>query len=208
MVGSTSADGFVYVDGSLVAREGDPNGSGIDNWANFDFVSINDAGDSLFSGDTDGDTSSDEFIAHNTTIVLREGDTVDGVTLESGWAVKGAAINNQGQAIFGWGAGSTEHLFFACDASDLQGTGVLILSTGDEVDLDGNGSGDAIVTDLPVGIVHNFQLGDDGRFFVEVELDYGGGDISAIIGLDLPSCFLFTDGFESGNTSAWSATFP
>jgi len=42
----------LYVDGSLVAREGDPNGSGIDNWVNFDFVSINDSGAYVFSGDT------------------------------------------------------------------------------------------------------------------------------------------------------------
>jgi len=208
MVGSSDSDGFLYVDGSLVAREGDPNGSGIDNWANFDFVSINDSGAYVFSGDTDGATTTDEFIAFNGTIILREGDTVDGVTLDSGWSVKGAGINNHGQAIFGWGSGTTEHLFFACDASDLQGTGLLVLSTGDQVDLDGNGTGDATVTDLPAGLIHNFQLADDGRFFIEVELDDGGGEVEAIIGLDVNLCHLFVDDFESGDTGAWSTTFP
>ena len=208
MVGSTTADGFLYVDGSLVAREGDPNGSGIDNWSSFDFVSINNTGDYFFSGNTDGNTSWDEFIAHNLSIVLREGDTVDGVTIEPGWTVRGAGINNLGQAIFGWGSGSTEHLFFACDASDLQRTGQLVLSTGDEVDLDGNGTGDASVTDLPAGLLHNFQLGDDERFFIEAELDFGGGEVEAIIGLDVDFCFLFVDGFESGDTSEWSTTSP
>lgn len=208
MVGSTTADGFLYVDGSLVAREGDPNGSGIDNWSSFDFVSINNTGAHLFSGDTDGDSNTDEFIAHNGAIVLREGDTVDGVTLEPGWAVRGVGINNTGEAVFGWGSGSTEHLFFACDASDLQGTGNLLLSTGDDVDLDGNGTGDATVTDLPAGIVHNFQLSDRGRFFIEAELDFGGGEVEAIIGLDVDFCFLFIDGFESGDTLEWSTTSP
>ena len=208
MVGSTSSDGFLYVDGALVAREGDPNGSGIDNWSAFDFVSINNAGDYLFSGDTDGSTGSDEFIAHNGAIILREGDTVDGVTLAAGFTVRGVGINNLGEAVFGWGSGTTEHLFVACDASDLQATGHLVLSTGDDVDLDANGTPDATVTDLPNGIVHNFQFGDDGRFFIAAGLDFGGGEISTIIGLDLEYCSLFSDGFESGNTTAWDQTVP
>lgn len=208
MVGSTDTDGFLYVDGSLVAREGDPNGSGIDNWDNFDFVSINNTGAYLFSGDTDGDTSGDEFIAYNGAIILREGDTVDGVTLESGFAVRGLGINNLGQAVFGWGSGTVEHLFFACDASDLQGTGRLVLSTGDDVDLDGNGTGDATVTDLPAGLVHTFSLADDGRFFIGADLDFGGGEIATIIGLDVGFCFLFADGFENGDTNGWSAVAP
>ena len=208
MVGSTDTDGFLYVDSSLVAREGDPNGSGIDNWDNFDFVSINNTGAYLFSGDTDGVTSSDEFIAYNGAIILREGDTVDGVTLESGFAVRGLGINNLGQAVFDWGSGSVEHLFFACDASDLQGTGRLVLSTGDDVDLDGNGTGDATVTDLPAGLVHTFALADDGRFFINADLDFGGGEIAAIIGLDVNTCYLFADGFENGDTNGWSAVVP
>ncbi len=208
MVGSTSTDGFLYVDGALVAREGDPNGSGIDDWDNFDFVSINNAGAYLFSGDTDGNTGTDEFIAHNGSIVLREGDTVGGVVLDAGFAVRGVGINNLDQAVFGWGSGTTEYLFVACDASNIQGTSHLILATGDDVDLDGNGSGDATVTDLPAGIVHNFQLADDGRFFVEVDLDFGAGDVAAIIGLDLNVCSIFVDGFESGDTTEWSSTVP
>lgn len=208
MVGSTDADGYLYVDGSLVAREGDPNGSGIDNWDNFDFVSINNSGAYLFSGDTDGGTATDEFIAFNGAIILREGDTVDGVTLESGFAVRGLGINNLGQAVFGWGSASVEHVFFACDAADLQGTGRLVMSTGDDVDLDGNGTGDATVTDLPAGLVHTFALADDGLFFIQADLDFGAGEIAAIIGLDVNTCYLFADGFENGDTNGWSAVAP
>jgi hypothetical protein len=209
MVGSTATDGFVYVDGALIAREGDPNGSGVDNWDNFDFVSINSAGSYLFSGDTDGDTNGDEFIARNGVIVLREGDTVAGITLEPGAAVRGVAINDSGETVFGWASGGIERLFFAGDAADIPGTAALVLSTGDEVDLDGDGTGDATVTDLPATILHNFQLADDGRFFIGVDLDYGAGDVAAIIGLDLPSApLIFSDGFESGDTSAWSRTAP
>ncbi len=93
--GDTSTDGAIYVDGSLVARESLPNGDG-DNWDNFDVVSINDPGDYLFSGDTDGDTTTDEFIAYDGAIAIREGDSIGGVVLASGstWppSLEGAAV--------------------------------------------------------------------------------------------------------------------
>src|SRR5690606_18699139 len=82
--GSSTDDNVVYVDGAIVAREAHPNGSGIDNWDNFDIHRILDDGTYGFTGDTDGSTATDEFIAINGTIVLREGDVVDGVTLGSG----------------------------------------------------------------------------------------------------------------------------
>lgn len=208
MVGSTAADGFLYVDGALVAREGDPNGSGVDNWDNFDFVSINDSGSYVFSGDTDGATDSDEFIAANGEILIREGDTIDDVLLAPGFAVRGVGINNANEAVYGWGSSTTEHLFYACDASDPAATSTLLLSTGDQLDLDGNGTGDATVTDLPAGSVHNFQLGDTGVFYIEADLDYGAGEVNAIIALDVGICSLFSDGFESGDTSGWSSAVP
>ncbi len=207
MEGSTDADGFIYVDGALVARELNPTGAG-DNWDNFDFVSINDSGDFLFTGDTDGDTSSDEFIAFNGSITLREGDVVDGVTLEPGWAVRGAGINNLGQAVFGWGTTDNEHLFFSCDASDLGGTSRRILSIGDDLDFDGDGLIDATVTDLPTGLVHNFQLADDGRFFILAGVILGALETDAVIGLNVDLCPLFADGFENGDTGAWNTTTP
>lgn len=207
MVGSTTDDGFIYVDGALIAHETGPSGDG-DNWDNFDFVSINNAGDYLFAGDTDGHTASDEFIAFNGSISLREGNVVDGVTFEPGWSIRGAGINNLGQAIFGWGTTDNEHLFISCDASNLGDTSRHVLSIGDELDFDDDGVGDATVTDLPSGTVHNFQLADDGRFFILAGVDFGSGDTDAVIGLNVGFCTLFADGFEDGDTGEWTATVP
>ncbi len=187
--GSTTDDGIVYVDGALIARESFPSGGG-DNWDNFDYVSINNTGNYLFSGDTDGATTSDEFIAYNGVIALREGDTIDGVTLTSAASVSTLSLNNLGQAVHIWShSGGIETLFFACDASDLTTSSVAILSTGDDLDFDGGGA-DALVTDFNAsGIVGpGLWLAEDGRVFIEVDLDFGAGAIEAIVALDLPSC--------------------
>lgn len=187
--GSTTDDGIVYVDGGIIARETFATGAG-DNWDNFDNVSINDSGDFLFSGDTDGATGSDEFVAYNGAIAIREGDTIGGINLASSATVNTLSLNNLGHAAMIWTYAGTETLFFACDASDLSGTTVAVLTTGDELDLDGNGTGDATVTDFNASssIGPGLWLAEDGRVFVEVDLDYGAGELEAIIGLDLPSC--------------------
>jgi hypothetical protein len=187
--GSTTDDGIIYVDGAVIARETFPSGGG-DNWDNFDNVSINNAGNYLFSGDTDGATTSDEFIAYNGTIQIREGDVIDGITLTTTASVSTLSLNNLGQAAYIWShSGGTETLFFACDASDLATSSVAVLSTGDDVDFDGGGA-DALVTDFNASsaIGPGLWLAEDGRVFVEVDLNYGAADLEAIVALDLPSC--------------------
>ena len=199
--GDTNTDGHVYVDGSTVAQEASPSGDG-DNWDNFDSVSINDSGDYLFSGDTDGATASDEFIAHNAEIVLREGDTLDGITLASSASVQALSINNLGQAAFIWSYSGGETLFFACDASDPVGTASAVLTTGDDLDLTGNGVGDGVVNDFnAAGIIGpGLSLGESGTVFVEIDLD-DGTELETIVGLELPSC-------DGGVSLAASGTCP
>jgi hypothetical protein len=185
--GSTADDGIVYVDGVEIAREGSLNGSG-DSWDNFDVVVINNQGDFLFSGDTDGSTDTDEFIAYNGDIVLREGDTVDGVALSTTATVRFLSLNDEGAAAYGWDTSTEEFVFYACDASDL-GNATRVLATGDELDIDGDGIGDAFVTDLnqSSGTPSN-SLAGDGSLYVEVDLDFGAGDVEAIVRLDDPCC--------------------
>lgn len=206
--GSSSDDGFIYVDGTLAAREADPSGGG-DNWDNFDSVSINDDGDYLFSGDTDGDSSADEFIAMNGSIAVREGDTIDGVQLTTAASVLGLSLNNRGEAVHAWstGSGVAEHLFVATDATQLADTSVLVLSTGDAIDLDGDGASDATVTDLETSsnTGPGLWLAENGRVYVEVELDDGMTLLETILAIDVPLA-LFTDDFETGDTGGWSRT--
>jgi hypothetical protein len=191
--GSTANDAVIYVDGAVVAQEGSAAGGGLpgENWAAFDVVSINNAGDHIFSGDTSGATATDEFIAYNAVIALREGDTVGGVTLTSAASVQAGSINDAGQAVHLWSTGGNEHLFFAADASDLS-TGVRLLSTGDEIDVDGDMVGDFEVDDFNASTVigPGLDLAEDGFVYVEVDLipvaPPLGGSLEAIIRLGLP----------------------
>ena len=186
VTGNIANDNFVYVDGALVARESDPTGDG-DNWDNFDNVTINDSGNYLFSGDTDGASGSDEFIAYDGLIVLREGDTVDGFTLTSSASVQGVAINNLGQAVHQWDTADGEVLFKSCDASDLRNGSTLVLAEGDEIDSDGDGVGEATITDLNAAgfIGPGLSLAENGRLYVGVDLDDGLSEFEAILQLDL-----------------------
>ncbi|HSM15291.1 MAG TPA: hypothetical protein VLA66_14580 [Thermoanaerobaculia bacterium] len=207
--GSTVNDGFVYVDGSLVARESTPSGDG-DNWDNFDSMAINASGHYLFSGDTDGATTSDEFIAYDGVISIREGDTIGGFTLTSTATVNALSLDDDGRAVHLWNtSGGIEYLFFACDASSLVRS-TLVLGTGMQVDLDDNGTPDATVVDFNASNVvgPGLDLAGDGRVFVEVDLDDGGGAEEAVIALELPLCMPFLDGFKTGDTSRWSSTVP
>ena len=207
--GSTANDAAVGVDSTLVAREGSPSGAS-DNWANFDSVSINGAGHYLFSGDTDGAAATDEFIAYDGAIVLREGDSVDGQTLTSPAEVVALSIDEGGSAVHLWSAaGATELLFFACDGAD-PGDGTLILATGDGLDYDGDVVADATVVDFnassPVG--PGLELATAGPIYVHLDIDEGSGSRMAIVSLPRPPCMPFLDGFESSDTGRWSSTVP
>ncbi|HFE47398.1 MAG TPA: hypothetical protein ENJ18_18235, partial [Nannocystis exedens] len=136
--GGSVDDGAVYVDGVLVARENSPNGDG-DNWDNFDLMAINNGGNYMFSGDGDGDSSSDEYLVYNAEIQLREGDTVDGITLANSARIDGLSLSNAGAAVHLWSyAGGNEVLLYTCDAADLANSKV-VLQRGDELDLDDDG---------------------------------------------------------------------
>ncbi len=188
----------VYVDGAVVAREAEPTGDG-DNWEALDLVSINDAGDYLFSGNTDADTATAEFIAHDGSIAVREGDSIDGVSLASA-SVQAVSINNAGQAVHIWSTGGVDHLFASCDASDLAASSRRLLSAGDSVDFDGDGVADAVIADFNASsaIGPGLDLAEDGRVFFDVDLDAGGTEeTGAIISIAMPACDrIFADGFE------------
>ena len=188
--GSTVDDGAIYVDGSLVAREAQPSGAG-DNWDNFDSLSINNAGTYVFSGDTDGATGSDEFIAVDGTIVVREGSTVGGVALTTTAAVQALSINNLDQLVHLWSiSGGGKVLFFSCSAANAATDSVPVLSTGDSLDLNGDGMGDASVTGFNAfsSTGPGLSLASDGAIHAEVTLDYGTGGLQAIVRVPLPSC--------------------
>ncbi|MEM9454585.1 MAG: DUF4215 domain-containing protein [Myxococcota bacterium] len=194
MEGSSDNDDFVMVDGLMVAREDNPTSEG-DNWAQFDLVGINDAGNYLFTGDTNGLMNSDEFIAYNGNIAIREGDTVDGVLLPSSANLRFVAINNLEQATHAWGyfledGDARETVFFACNAADLAGTSQEVFTTiDDELDVDGDGNGDYAITNIPLGSATDSKsLGETPFVYVEVELEDGNTEANAIVEFAVTCC--------------------
>jgi hypothetical protein len=189
--GSSLDNMHVYVDGAFVAQESLPTGQG-DNWSAFDAPGINNAGNYVFAGDTDGNTATDAFLAYNGVIAIREGDTIDGITLAVGAAIRAASIgNNNGVAfIWGWGSGTSlrEYLFYG-PATNLQAS-VKLLGINDEVDVDGDGLGDWVITDFNASgaIGPGLDLGPGGLVYVDVDMVPvgGGSQVQAIIGVPIP----------------------
>ena len=173
-------DGRVLVNSQFVAAEDSPavdasaNPTG-DNWDNFDRFTINNAGNYLFTGDTSGASDRDEFIAYNGAIQLRQGDAITGGLL-SGF-VDAVTINNSNAATFIWdldlndGSEALETLFFAGDASDMSGLSV-VASVGDELDFDGDGIADQILSNFTAvfGLGAELALTEDGVIYAQVTL--------------------------------------
>jgi len=164
----------VYVDGGFVAIEGGPTGQG-DNWQSFDNVSINDAGHYIFTGDTDGATGVDEFVAYDGQIQVREGDDLDEILLPAGASVRAASLNNRGQVAHIWGASTGEWLFVGEGAS--LGLSSVLLTVGDSLDTDGNGIGDYLLQDFNASgsVGPGLDFADNGYVLVDVDLGAPGG---------------------------------
>lgn len=185
---SSSSDGMIAVNGSMVAQEGSATGQG-DNWANFDNVSINNVGNYLFSGDTDGATSSDEFIAYNGSIALREGMSLDGLTL--GGSVNALSLNNNNESVFIWSTvESTETLFYADDSGDFA-SAIALLSVGDLFDENNDGIADWVIDDFNAsGVIGpGLDFAENGLVFAEVDLSSldGSTTFEAIISIAVPA---------------------
>lgn len=187
----------VVVDGVIQLIEGESAGAA-GNWEAFDLVSVNESGDFIVTGDTDGDP--DEFIAFNGAIVVLEDDVVDGILLDAG-SLRAASLNNAGQVAHVWGiSGGAEHLFVG-NGADLSSSSVRILSTGDPIDTDGDSIDDATVLDFNASpaIGPGLSFADDGFLYVEVDLEDMATlvETEAIVRIDLvggPSVVEYTRG--------------
>lgn len=165
-------DGAALVLGGGVVNEGEPVPASVgglvgENWDNFDFVGITDFGRYFFTGDTDGPTATDEFVVVDGTILMREGDVVDGYTLTG--SIDGGYMNGQGDFAVTWdvvdGASSLECLIF---------NGRVVAIEGQAVDFDGDGQVDpnAILRDF-TGI-NALALGADRVLLATADIDLNG----------------------------------
>ena len=164
-VGASTANNAMVMNGAglmlgggLVA-EGSPVPASIGGlagelWDNFDYLSITEGGSWIMTGDTSAATTSDEFIAVDGNIVLREGDMLTTGEIVSG-SIEGGFMNEAGD----WGA------IWDVDGGALEAlivNGGLLLKEGDAIDWDGDGIID------PAAILTNFTgtstlvIGDPG----------------------------------------------
>ncbi len=177
----------VMANGHLVAVQGealasDPN----EGWQNFTGVGVNDSGQQMIFGDFITDIATDAFITVNGNIIVREGDTIAGTALTTPASVRSASINNLGRVGAIWQIGSTANrALFIGDAADFRGTAIKIVQTGDLLDIDGDGVGDRVVSDLVESTVSGpgMDLADDGAVFTSLNLTpIGGGTaVKAIV---------------------------
>ena len=127
----------LMIDGQLV-QEGMPvpaaaGGLPGENWGAFDYCGVTEDGTYMFTGDTSGDTATDEYVLINGMIVLREGNVVDGYTVSG--SIESGFMNESGDWAVIWDVNlptgeNVEALIFNRQ---------VVLLEGDFVDTDGDG---------------------------------------------------------------------
>ncbi|HRJ49662.1 MAG TPA: hypothetical protein PKU91_03960, partial [Phycisphaerales bacterium] len=198
--GPTANDVYLMLTGpngsEVIAREGFfiPGSNNESFTSTFRIPSVNWHGDVAYAGDTNAATDRDEVLVYKDVVRLREGDVVDGVPLAGASGLGGTVImvslNNCGQIAHLWDCGTAttdpERLFFG-PGEDLKNSSRLLLSTGDEIDFDGDGICDGVVTDFNASsvIAPGLDLANDGMIYVHVDVQPcgGGSAVEMIIGI-------------------------
>ena len=188
LAGGTTNDTVLVVNDTIVARELSSNGSGVDNWDNFNDIAINNAGNYVFTGDTDGATTSDNFLAYNGSIAIREGDMIGNVIIDG--TFDNVAINDNNEVAFIVDAeiagNDEEALFYAADGANL-GDAIMLLRVGDIVDLGADGTW--LLEDFNATNTGDIALGTDGFVSIEVDLESFDGltSIEGVISVAVPA---------------------
>ncbi|MFQ3588043.1 MAG: PEP-CTERM sorting domain-containing protein [Fimbriimonadaceae bacterium] len=180
---------FLIANGTVVASVGSPLPFG-GNFQNLTTgaLAINNSGEYAFAGDTDENTAIDHFVSFGGALVAREGGSYAGVSL-AGLQPRNVALNDAGGLVHTWGNTSQQHLFFT-PTGDLA-AGLRVIGTGDEVDLDGDGIADAVVSairNLSTSSSHTIWLNNDGNVVFTATLDPigGGAAFDAILMTPVP----------------------
>jgi hypothetical protein len=176
---STAEDFLVVMDGAplslggALAQEDQPVPAAIGGlpsevWGSFDSFGVNEAGDFMITGNTDGGaTATNEFVIKNGVILHREGDVLDGRVLTG--AMEGAAMNANGEIAFVWDVedpgGDLEALYF---------DGALLLLEGDPVDMTGDGVPDPGATVANFTGIAAVTLGAERAVYFTADVDFLG----------------------------------
>ncbi|MFN5944219.1 MAG: hypothetical protein ACK5ZG_07175 [Phycisphaerae bacterium] len=185
--GPTATDLGVVVNGTtIVMREGSPSTAPGENWQGFAIVSINDAGDYLVIGDTDGPAASDGFISLNGTMVAREGQLIGGLALGGTF---GAATLAPSGAILAIGTlGGVESLLVFDGVNPVS----VVAKVGDTLDFDNDDLADATLNDFnaSASVAPGLDSSIAGGRYVNVDITpiATGVQVEAIINLGGLSC--------------------
>lgn len=192
---STANDNMIYLidlnnpaNKTRLGREDDPTGNG-DNFDNWDGVAVNNSGDYLIHGDTNGASNADEFIVFNGAFVYNEGDSIDGVSFA---AVDAADIDDAGRfvGILDSAADSNiESLIFGADAADPS-SWQIFLTVGDDLDFNNDGIVDGVLDDFNISAFTTaFEIGNGDIVWLEIDYTPTGSTVSieAIIGVTIPA---------------------
>jgi len=127
------AGGMPMSEGGMIPAE--IGGLPGESWDNWDYLGVTEDGQWMVTGDTDGDTATDEFVVVNGEIVLREGDMIDGMMITS--TVERGFMGDSGDWAVCWDVetdqGSKEVLIL---------NGEIVAMEGMAIDLDGDGVAD------------------------------------------------------------------
>ena len=199
-VGAGSGSTWVLKDRTWIAQPATQLPGSIyanEAWNTFSGVGVNDAGDWIIFGASSNydDPASNDFVAFNGVDTLHENQTVDGLTLASPASVRAAALNNLGRIAMLWQYGTTTAPTPKALVVGEGGTlaqSVVVVASGDLLDVNGDGTPDWRVVDLPennsVGI--GLDLADDGRVATTCTLEplAGGARFSATVRFCYENC--------------------
>ncbi len=160
----------LLLDGQLV-REGSPvpaaiGGRNSENWANFAEFGATESGAIYLFGDTSAAVTTDHFCFAAGQMRHRDGDTLDGVLLDG--TIPGASVNESGDYAMNWSSANsaTSHVFVNRRR---------VLSEGDPVDLDRDGTPDVgsriVSVDGTFGMALSSRVGGLLRHYQNVSVD-------------------------------------
>jgi hypothetical protein len=200
---SSTEDGLVVINGAAamagggLLRENSPVPAGVGGlvdelWDNFDFFGINEAGDFLVTGDTNADSSMDEFVFLTDQIVLREGTVLDwdGVPATLAGSIEGGYMNKETDWAVIWDIDDPAGVNF----ETLIFNGEILLVEGEPVDWNGDGvidpgDNNAVISNFTgiSSLTVGARVGGFVNIYFTADCDFGGTpDLEGFFCLSVP----------------------
>lgn len=173
LTGDTAVDIAVYLDGALVAQEGDPSplsGRNLESLSSRP-IALDDHGRLLLRAGLDGDTSTDEVILLDGSVVAQEGGALDGIPAPF-------AITSFGSGPVELGNNGNWVVYADWDDSDTTiDTGLFV--NGALLVQEGTMVAGMVVEDVR-GVTDGFRLSPSGRWLI-AELNFVGSIDGAVL---------------------------